>query len=201
MKRKFKTLIATAMVATMMIGTNMTACAAPDASWGAPTQVTPNGVLVYGEYTTDLWGLNSMPYPAVYLNAIDAAGITNEMGDMEKCVRINNYICAVVTYEECEDFNTPEWAGRGLVNGEYALTTGHGICMDYADAFQTMCSMVGIDCTHINSAMMMHGWNEVVIDGVTYYNDVTWNDTTGNAYLMSPVLWADHAYADAKVLY
>lgn len=209
MKRKLMALIMAAMSVTAMFGMSLTACAAPVAD-ATPTGVTPNGVIVYDYYVNDLTGAYEA-YPAEYLLAIDAAGITNEMTDYEKCVRINNYLCTVLTYGSNDEFMAYKY--RQLTREEAlasievshnigvgALKTGNAVCSGYADAFQTMTFMLGMESYQLQSFAMEHEWNMVVADGVPYYVDVTWNDCLGNnAYLMSPVLWTDHTYADTTV--
>lgn len=217
MKMKLKTLACLTACVTMMFGTSLTACAAPVAD-ATPTGVTPNGVIVYDYYVNDLTGAYEA-YPAEYLLAIDAAGITNEMTDYEKCVRINNYLCAVLEYGSTGGFEA--YKDRALTREEVlasfsamsskgigALKTGKAICSGYTDAFQTMAGMLGMDCYILNGNITQptgevesHAWNMVVADGVPYYVDVTWNDCLGNdAYLMSPTGWADHDIASAVVI-
>ncbi len=210
MKTKLKTVIATALVATTTLSTSLTALAAPrEDLYGPITAVTPGGVNVYGYYIDHPFK-PIKPVPAVYLNAIDAAGITNEMSDMEKCIRVNNYLCAAINgADDSEFFTNPAWLiEKPLAEGEFALTTGNGVCRHYADAFVNIVGSLGIECKYIHSTMMNHAWNEVVIDGVTYYNDAYWNDcrggngwsdaVAGDTYLMSPVLWENHAYPDIE---
>lgn len=167
-----------------------------------PTGMTPGGVIVYGYYHDDskFWSAAcTEEYPQEYLLAIDAAGITNEMSDYEKCVCINNYLCAITEYgyAETQDSRLIPYGVIGLDIFQY----GKGVCNAYADAFQTMTSMVGIPCYVIRSESLNHAWNGVIIDGISYFVDVTWNDSLNcNYYLMSTTLWDDHIARDIEIV-
>lgn len=54
---------------------------------------TPNGVKIYSDSPDEKWN-------EYITDAIDAAGITNEMTEYEKCVAINNYICGYLMSKE-----------------------------------------------------------------------------------------------------
>lgn len=229
------TLIASSMAMVMVFGTGITAHAEGD--WyadGRSSGMTPGGVIIYGCYYDD--GQYMENFPVEYLLAIDAAGITNEMSDYEKCVRINNYLCAVADpgypdvppresatiddatiekkfneAETTEDFfafmNEMMDTYHAVVpighKGLDLLQYGKGVCQAYSDAFQTMTSMLGIESYIYGSGILDHGWNAVVIDGVTYFIDVTWNDQQtaecSNLYLMSTELWDNHKAADIAI--
>lgn len=217
MKKKLMALITFAMAAAMMVSTNITACAAGAqfAEGLIPTAATPGGVIVYGCYYDDFpITIYTLDFPVEYLLAIDAAGITNEMTEYEKCVAVNNYLCEVAEYGDTEAafqaaFNVGDQftfdqffqslrstssSGAGL------LRNGKAVCSGYADAFQTMTSMLGIASCTMSSVSLDHAWNAVLIDDVVYYVDVTWNDSTGTSnYLMSTELWEDHCAADLVI--
>lgn len=158
---------------------------------------TPGGVKIW---TTKP---DSCGWKDYILNAIDAAGITNEMSEYEKCVAINNYICAVVNY--AYDYRDPVGTpfDQSLFT-DYSLVIGYADCGGYADAFQSMCVAVGMECyrdggrANNGAETVGHWWNYVLADGVGYYVDTCWNDGTGNAYLMSTTCWDDH-YSDGMI--
>ncbi len=155
------------------------------------TQTTPGGINIYGYQPG--YGVNPITgeflchqWAPEYLTAIDAMGVTNEMSQYDKCVTIANYLCEVLEY------------GGGQF-GQIALAEGGAACGGYANAFQEICLALGIKCEYIGSDEMNHAWNEVYIDGVTYYVDVTWMDTVhDNKYLMSTTLWPDHTGGKAE---
>lgn len=214
MKKKLMALITFAMIAVMMVSTNITVNAAGTQfiEGVIPTAVTPGGVTVYGCYYDDFpITLYTLDFPEEYLLAIDAAGITNEMTEYEKCVAINNYLCEVAEYGMSETTMESAFASGGLFMVEQILSTfrstsssgvgllrnGKAICSGYADAFQTMTSMLGMYSFTLTSDSLNHAWNVVVADGEIYFVDVTWNDCLGTSdYLMSTTLWEDHDAAD-----
>lgn len=217
MKKKLMALITFTMIVAMMFSTNITVHAAGTqfVEGVIPTAVTPGGVIVYGCYYDDFpFTIYTLDFPVEYLLAIDAAGITNEMTDYEKCVRINNYLCEVAEYGQADTtFLTMFTVGDLItldqfllslrstsVSGVGLLQNGKAVCSGYADAFQTMTSMLGMESCIMSSDSLNHSWNVVMADGVPYFVDVTWNDSTGtDNYLMSPVLWEDHITADLVV--
>lgn len=160
MKKKLLTLIISVMATAAVFGTGITAHAAGDQSKDGkvPVAVTPGGVFVYGCYYDDFtkYPVYTTDFLVEYLLAIDAAGITNEMSDYEKCVRINDYLCKTVkygTFEMPSPHMIVDAAGtvtvigdnRGGGLGTDLLQHGIGVCSGYADAFQTMTSMLGIE--------------------------------------------------------
>ena len=206
MNKKFtKKLACLIACLTMLIGSSFSVSAANgiplsidyrNGSVYQATGMTPiNGVYTYinpaTTYTPD--------QVALILCAIDAAGVTNEMSDYEKCDAINNYICNVFEYDGKAPETNPTLDGIvELQNG------GKAQCMIYADLFQTMCESVGITCWCIAGMASDelgsdgHAWNMVCIDGKYYYIDVCWNDPIGGGaeyrhdYFMSETLWGDH---------
>ncbi len=97
--------------------------------------------------------------------------------DADRVRSINRYLCDTVTY----DLNA---ADRATAAG--ALVDGRCVCEGYAHALQLLCEAAGIDCVCIlgeassNGETEGHMWNAVRIDGIWYYVDATWNDTTGH---------------------
>ena len=102
--------------------------------------------------------------------------------DAEKVASINRLLASAVEY----DLDAPD---RGTAAG--ALVDGKCVCEGYARAFQLMCKKAGIAVVCIlgnaksNGETEGHMWNAVRIDGVWYYCDPTWNDTTSSTeYLL-----------------
>ena len=153
MKKKLMAFVTLAMAMAMMLGTGITSYAAGTqfVEGVIPTAVTPGGVIVYGCYYDDFpFAIYTTEFPEEYLRAIDAAGITNEMTEYEKCVRINNYLCEVAEYGQTETtFQTAFGVGDLLTidqflqslrvtssSGVGLLRNGKAVCSGYADAFQ-----------------------------------------------------------------
>lgn len=149
-------------------------------------QTTANGNPVYDTKKVGGW-------PQYLLDAIDAAGITTSMSDYDKCVAFNNYLCSTVSYGEIntDDFYKSQHSMYG------ALVSKTAMCLGYADAFQSLCVAVGIECDIVTGECYgYHAWNKVLVNGTWYYVDVTNNDAHNNAYLMSTSLWGEHTLAN-----
>ena len=71
-------------------------------------------------------------------------------------------------------FLEDNWTAYGVICNKY------GVCESYAEAFQTLCNAVGIECTGvIGTAGGGHKWNAVKIDGNWYQCDPTFDDPIG----------------------
>ena len=150
------------------------------------SSITPGGVYIYGG-----WARSYTPEQIALIHSlVDGAGITNGMSKYEKAVRVNNAVCAALTY-----------GGQGEIHadGIYAIQGGGvGVCAHYADLYQTLCQAVGIDCQIISGMADgaytgSHAWNVMSINGTEYFVDTTWNDCLGkNAYLMAEQDFAKH---------
>lgn len=104
------------------------------------------------------------------------------MNDFEKAVAINNYLCAIVTYDHTHTH-------RSTFD---ALAYGVGVCQGYANAYKKLMDAAGIPTDYVSGQAWSgkewgrHAWNRSLINGVYYYTDVTWNDnpTAPNRYLL-----------------
>jgi transglutaminase/protease-like cytokinesis protein 3 len=68
------------------------------------------------------------------------------------------------------------WTAYGILVNKY------GVCESYAEAFQTLCLSVGINCTGVvGTAGGGHKWNCVQLDGEWYMCDITFDDPIGSA--------------------
>lgn len=101
---------------------------------------------------------------------------------IETVRNIDRYLCDSITYEQN--------VHQATVFG--ALVEGVCVCEGYAHAFALLCAEYGITCACIvgngvtDGESEGHMWNAVLIDGVWYAVDVTWNDSTqSEAYLLT----------------
>ncbi len=69
----------------------------------------------------------------------------------------------------------PNWNAYG------GIVEKRGVCEAYAEAFQTLCYAVGINCTGVVGTANGggHKWNAVELDGQWYMCDVTFDDPVG----------------------
>lgn len=104
--------------------------------------------------------------------------ITPDMDEFAKVRAVNQYLCDHMTY----DIN--------YYSSRDAILLGRGRCQGYANVFKNLMNALGIPTDYIRGYAdgdysSTHAWNRVLIQGVYYYVDVTWNDTTGrNSYLL-----------------
>lgn len=118
-----------------------------------------------------------------------AENILNEiiepgMSEFDKELAVHDYITSHVSYDEAvlEDIILPT---RDLVSADAygALVQGEAVCYGYADSFQLLMDMLGIECITVdgtaNEESEPHAWNMVRLDGRWYCVDVTWDDPVG----------------------
>ncbi len=89
-------------------------------------------------------------------------------------VLIHNYLTKNHRYSE---FDTVSDRAHSIVG---LITDKTGVCQAYADAFEVMCNLCGIECINVLGELdgVSHGWNIVKIDGDYYHVDVTSDDPT-----------------------
>lgn len=85
--------------------------------------------------------------------------------------QINQYICDHFDYE-ITNSGMPKF-----------LETGYGQCWHYAKLFSDMCNAAGIQAWKVEN--QDHAWDQVVVDGVAYTFDPTFNDTGPSQTLYS----------------
>ncbi|MCF0245931.1 MAG: transglutaminase domain-containing protein [Ileibacterium sp.] len=112
--------------------------------------------------------LNADAQWAAYPSQVAAALYSLDLHctDREMVDQINNYICAHYDYLITDMANMPSF-----------MNTGLGQCWHYAKLFADMCNAVGIPAWKVENAE--HAWDNVIVDGVTYTFDPTYNDTSG----------------------
>ncbi len=104
--------------------------------------------------------------------------IDPEWSDFQKEFFIHDYLVDGMQYntevlnDRYADSNNhvlkPAWNIYG------AFVDKSGVCEAYAEAFQTLCYAVGIQCNRVTGPG--HVWNTVLIDDDWYMIDVTWDD-------------------------
>lgn len=129
--------------------------------------------------------------------AIDEADISDAMDDYEKACAVQRYLSEKLEYA---DYAT----AKGYYKEDYApftdycLLTGKAVCSGYAEAFQSMCCALGIECWYITGQVKTddqseyHAWDRVIIGGKQYYTDPCLGDRPGYPLCMSETLWATH---------
>lgn len=139
-----------------------------------------------------------------------ADNITNSsMSDMQKVLAIHDWMCYNLTY----DYTYSKYS---YLN---AISEGTAVCQGYAELFDLFMHIVGIESKIVTGygtngiQSGLHAWNEVVIDGVAYAIDVTWDDmgeygipVRYNYFLISPEQmsadhWEDSYYVAYKYIF
>ena len=91
--------------------------------------------------------------------------IEPDMTDFEKIMTVHDYMDLHYVY----DLNDMDQTYLIMLDKA-------GVCASYAEAFQHMMNVLGIECTLVSSNEMGHIWNMVKVDGFWYHVDVTWDD-------------------------
>ena len=128
-----------------------------------------------------------------------AENITEEMTDIEKCTRIYEYLSGNVQYsnELLNALNTSFTFDLGIT--AYGAMIDHlTICQGYADAFDMLTSMLGMECVQIfGQGNGPHNWNMICLDGNWYHVDCTWGAAFGG--VDGRCSWAYFMASDAQM--
>lgn len=169
-----------------------------------PTPVPAVATRQVGKYTMYVWGYttNGTPlydvvgstsgWPQYMVDALSNSGVTPEMSDYDKAATVARYLAKRVSY----DYNTYDYSileSKQLPYTTYfTLHNNRAICQGYANTYSQLMYMLGIECyceigeaTNSQGLTGPHAWNKVVVNGIDYYNDITWNSCQGSdIYLM-----------------
>ena len=146
----------------------------------------------YGEMTQELRN-GIAAKKAIFNEKVEAivAKIPTDIPDVEKekmaydHLLLNSYYnIDAVTNNLWDGLANDNWTAYGV------MIHGTGVCESYAEAFQTLCLRMGINCTGITGYANGggHKWNAVELEGQWYACDVTFDDPIGGA--------PDYAYHD-----
>ncbi len=116
-------------------------------------------------------------------NAKDIAAKYQGKSDYEKVMGYAEEICKLVEYDHAAADNKlykekiSPWRIINVFDGDPQTNV---VCEGYALAFEYLCGLGGVECHYTTGDMDggAHGWNTVVLDGVSYFVDVTACDTT-----------------------
>ena len=89
--------------------------------------------------------------------------IEPSMTDFEKIMTVHDYMDLHYVYDIADMDQT------------YLIMLDRvGVCAAYAEAFQHMMNVLGIESTLVSSEEMGHIWNMVKVNGFWYHVDITW---------------------------
>lgn len=110
-----------------------------------------------------------------YSKAKSIAESVEDKTDMEKINYFFNYILENTNYyDDYVDNNDGKQLWSNFISVFDDNEDTLSICGGYADAFQLLCDLSGIECYKAVGYMNeLHAWNEVIIDDQTYLVDLT----------------------------
>lgn len=102
--------------------------------------------------------------------------ISSISDEVERYKAVAKVVCDFLTYDL--KYTSPHI--------HFTLRDGKGVCADYATLTKGLCDAVGLQCISITgySTNGPHGWNRVVLNGVTYDSDLSATDVYGRSILM-----------------
>ena len=117
------------------------------------------------------------------VNSIYKEIIKDDMSDRDKILAVHDYIINNTVYDEersnailsgdKSNNNSNSHSAYGL------LYEGKAICGGYADTMALFLDKMGI--TNMKIATYDHVWNAVLLDGVWYHLDLTWDDPVSSS--------------------
>lgn len=104
------------------------------------------------------------------LNNILEETVYPDMSQWQIALSIHDYLAVRYAYDEKLEM-------RDTYD---LLVSGTGVCAGYAELYQDLLEMAGLECIQCLSEDMNHVWNMVRINGVWYHVDLTWDDPVSN---------------------
>lgn len=138
---------------------------------------TSNSAGYMGKLTKLKYNVDSMEPIRAKWAEIDKAteeilfNISPDMTDFEKVMTVHDYMDLHYVYDITDMDQT-----------YFVLLDKVGVCAAYAEAFQHVMNVLGIESSIVTSEAMGHMWNMVKIDGKWYHADVTWDDPVPDMY-------------------
>lgn len=110
-------------------------------------------------------------------DSIISSIITPGMSDYDKEIAIHDYLVNTIRYTQNIQGDKPYTMYGALIDRS-------AVCQGYAEAFDYLCELAGLDAmvatgtAYQGGSGVRHAWNIVRIDGAYYHVDVTWDDPT-----------------------
>ena len=116
----------------------------------------------------------------------------NCSNDYEKALYAHDYLVKNAFYDhdavdEVMNYPTSYSPVHDLIFSAYgALVNGQCVCAGYAKAYKVLLDRLGIPCVYVVGwgdvvrSDVGHAWNRIVLDGESYYVDITWDDCLEN---------------------
>lgn len=98
------------------------------------------------------------------------AQVPDGLSDLEIALFLHDYIVEHFVYDETLEIH----------DMHAMLASGTGVCQAYTLLYAELLRRFDIPVTYAHSIELNHIWNVVVIDGMAYHVDVTWDDPFAN---------------------
>ena len=108
------------------------------------------------------------------------AGIKNNsaLNDVQKALLVHDRLAVLCEYDTLNlELGTIPPESFTMYG---ALVKKIAVCQGYAEAYEFILELIGIDCELCESDTLNHAWNIVEIGGEEYHVDVTWDDVTND---------------------
>lgn len=108
---------------------------------------------------------------------IAAEVVKNASNDYEKELILHDYMVKSYVYDvEAAAMPAEQVERAHSITG--LMLDGKGVCEAYANTFELLCTLSGLDCTQAHGKLNgeNHGWNIIKLDGEYYNVDVTADD-------------------------
>ncbi len=97
----------------------------------------------------------------------------DSLSDVEKALLLHDRVAIMCEYDLDLNGEYDEWCCRTAYG---VFVEKKAVCVGYAEAYDYLLSLVGIESRPCRSIEMEHMWNIVTIDGEDYHVDITWDD-------------------------
>lgn len=123
------------------------------------------------------WKYTSIPARRAQVRqmAVQAqAAVPEGAGEYDTALALHDWLCDHIVYEESADGSDQDLYG--------ALVYGKCVCAGYSAAYEYLLRQAGIAAETVRgeanngTGTEAHAWTKLVLEGETYYTDVTWDD-------------------------
>lgn len=139
---------------------------------------------VYPQYDSTLAGA---PAQASFQTAVDAAlaQVKPGMSDLDKILVLHDYLVVNCQYDWSIGLGYGQ-EGPNVYSAYGVLVNQNAVCQGYALAYKYLLNQAGVEAVLVSSNALNHAWNAVLLGGLWYYVDTTWDDPVcdfpGKAY-------------------
>ncbi len=124
---------------------------------------------------------------------IEDAGITDDMTDYEKALRLHDVLDEYIEYDVYAE-------NRRNIYG--ALINGQAVCEGYCESYNYILTLVGVWAYRVTGSSLDqdHAWSMVRMNGNYYHVDLTWDDTSGTTKIHNYFGLTDEAISEDHIV-